>query len=822
MRANLLFGPLLCCIPLISVGNGFAQRADDEDDSIQFARLGTARGMRQYVSETWGVVGVDLINPANEQGEVLATFRTRRIPDIEFARRIQVPARSIRRTWVPIKVPKASRRAPRVRYFGKLIDTRSGSEVVLRNIHEGVEHEVDLRLTHDVPVTGIFLEDRSKLNSHAADLAYETLIALRTARGCNRRLVMFAGRHVPATPLVFDGLDAIVLYDNRFGDDATVVSTLRAWLHDGGQLWIMLDQVDFGCVERLLGNTFSCGLVDRVQLDTVDIQPVNPRPSVNYPSSEQYERPVDFARVVVTDMEVTHTVGPWPAAFSCDMGRGRVVFTTVGGRAWIRRPRVRHVAWDPETMTNYEPTPELEELPLEQPPSLRSYSPDSLEPYLAEQIGYRVVSRTPVLAILGLFCVCLLTAGTYLARTGRLERMAWLVPSAAVLASVPLVWVGARARHTVAPTVGQAQFVEVGESDNAATVSGLLAVYDSEPNDGPLGAQRGGCFELDGAGLQGTVRRMVWTDLGQWQWENLHLPAGVRTATFHRPTVLEQAVQATGTFSEAGFVGHVTGPFPTLTDAVIATPGVPCLAVQSDGTALRAGPGDVLPRGQYLSEALLSDEQTRRQEVYDSVLGSAEGRLSPITRPTLLGWSEPVDMGFRFPRGVEHVGAALWSIPLKIARPERGTIVVIPPPMIASRIAKGPGADGVSPLFDARSGQWIPSTIASRTWLQFQIPQPVLPIELHRVRLTMQITAPSRRLQVLRLVEGGEEILFSETNPIGRFEWTIDPESLPEMDESGAMIFGISVSNASGNDHGNVSAAWKIDFVSLEARGRIL
>jgi hypothetical protein len=299
------------------------------------------------------------------------------------------------------------------------------------------------------------------------------------------------------------------------------------------------------------------------------------------------------------------------------------------------------------------------------------------------------------------------------------------------------------------------------------------------------------------------------------------LPAGVRTAGFRRSTVLEQAAQASGTFSEAGFVGHVSGPFSTLTDAVIAMPGRPSLAVQSERTVIRAGPGDVLARGQYLTGALLNDEQTRRQEVYGSLLGATEEDLSPIKRPTLLGWSKPLDMGFLFRDGVEHVGAALWAIPLKITRPERGTAVLIPSPMIACNVTRGPDTDGVSPLFDARSGRWISSTTASRTWLRFQIPEQILPIELQEVRLRMQITAPDRQVQIVRMAKGELQTLFSETNPIGRFEWSIAPSEFPEASQSGAAVVGISVGSPDGVDAQKAAAAWKIDFVSLEARGQI-
>ena len=36
-------------------------------------------------------------------------------------------------------------------------------------------------------------------------------------------------------------------------------------------------------------------------------------------------------------------------------------------------------------------------------------------------------------------------------------------------------------------------------------------------------------MELETGGLEGSVFRRVQTDLGRWHWENLRLPAGMRT-----------------------------------------------------------------------------------------------------------------------------------------------------------------------------------------------------------------------------------------------------------------------------------------------------
>ena len=102
---------------------------------------------------------------------------------------------------------------------------------------------------------------------------------------------------------------------------------LRAWLNDGGEFWVMLDRVDFGGLEPLLGDTFTCQLVDRVRLDKVAIRDAEALPAESPEPAVEYERPLDFARVLVTGMHVTHTVQGWPAAF----------WRPVGAAGWCLR-----------------------------------------------------------------------------------------------------------------------------------------------------------------------------------------------------------------------------------------------------------------------------------------------------------------------------------------------------------------------------------------------------------------------------------------------------------------------------------------------------
>jgi hypothetical protein len=531
---------------------------------------------------------------------------------------------------------------------------------------------------------------------------------------------------------------------------------------------------------------------------------------------------LDFARVLVTDMQVTHTVQGWPAAFMRPVGRGRVVFTAVGAEAWIRRATAPRQRWDPNRMTDFWPTRHLESLPLLQIRNPSLGQPSLFRTYLSERIGYRIASRGPVSAVLGLFCAALLLSGVALARWRRLEQLAWIAPGLALVAAVPLVGLGLQSQRAIPATVGEAQFVELSDSADQLTTNGMLALYDPQSTGESMGARGGGRFELDSTGAAGSTRRMVWTDADCWQWENLRPSTGLRTAGFHWSGDLPQPLALHGTFSAEGFTAHWTGSAVSLADAVIAVPGQPYLSSQMDGPRMVAGPENVLAPGRYVSDGWLSDEQRRRQAVFEQMLAPRAGYVQQILRPTLFGWGDAVEMGFRFPRHEQRFGTALWAIPLNIDRPPVGTQVVIPSPFVQFRAANRPAGEGASPLYDYRTGVWVASQKPTEMWLQFQVPEAVLPLQLQRARLTLQITAPSRKLEILGYVGARKQPLHQVSNPIGRIEKTFQDAGLPPLDTAGRLLVGIIVGPTAEAGNGPERKPWKIEMAQMEIAGVVL
>src|SRR5262249_58368469 len=69
---------------------------------------------------------------------------------------------------------------------------------------------------------------------------------------------------------------------------------------------------------------------------TIDKQPpTGGRPERG--DAQEHKRPVEFARGLLPHRErVRYTVNGCPAWFSRPVGRGKVVFSTLGARAWYR------------------------------------------------------------------------------------------------------------------------------------------------------------------------------------------------------------------------------------------------------------------------------------------------------------------------------------------------------------------------------------------------------------------------------------------------------------------------------------------------------
>ena len=269
-------------------------------------------------------------------------------------------------------------------------------------------------------------------------------------------------RFLPPSAEGFDGVDCFILAGRRLIDDPAGELALRAWLEQGGTLWVMLDLADPDEVARLLGGALPPQIVDRTSLTRVQVQSLALGPT-EQDEAVDLENPVTQVRVIPTAQDtVLHSANGWPASFTRPVGAGRILFTTLGTDAWVR-PRMRtRTGRDPES-----PLSAFPDLPVPRRPLLelaRSFRPpvnpkpamleaQVLEELVAGEVGYSVPPRNTAALIFAGFLALVLILGLGLRRFRRIELAALLGPVAALAAGGLFIILGTASRNAVPPTL---------------------------------------------------------------------------------------------------------------------------------------------------------------------------------------------------------------------------------------------------------------------------------------------------------------------------------------------------------------------------------
>jgi hypothetical protein len=792
-------------------------------------------GVRVSVTDNWGTFYFDVTNLSDQDRHARVIMYYQGQPDEQpveqFGRDVWVPARSTIKTWMLVG-PAVVRNLPTSSCFIEvLLYDRSGSKetLLLASKEKPLNSRVVLYHKRE-PYTAVMVDEEENPEypvfgrlPEPETRAEEVVKFVRVMRATNTLSEFVHTINPGPLPLAaeaYDGIDHFVLASGRIAHDPSGMRALRQWLQRGGTVWIMLDLVELEAVAPLLGDALDFQVVDRISLTTTKIETAPGTPSASQALVQEHERPVQFARVLLPPQErAAHTVNGWPAWFIRRVGRGKVVFTTLGARAW-HRPRGQLDSRSPYAAYVELPiaTPPMETLAreMELPPKEDPSRLDILRPMLADEIGYSIVSRAVVAWVFGGFLVAAAGLGLALRWSRRSELAGWLGPAAALGAAATFVYLGESARSATPPTVAVAQIVDADAGSAETPIHGLLAMY--RPNSGPaeIGAREGGFFELDMPGTEGQTRRLMTTDVGAWHWENLSLPAGVRFAPFRTRVSTGQPVTAVARFGSKGVEGTLTaGVFEDLDDAILNTPNGRNLSVQlhPDGT-FTAGSEDVLAPGKFLAGAVLSDRQRRRQEVFREFL-----KRRPIGRPEghndLLVWAKSIDMPFTLVPDARTVGSALLVIPLQLEHSAPGTHTTIPGPLVPFRQI----IDGhlVRPTLEASEGADL--------HLRFQLPLAVLPFKVEHARLLAKIDAPLRRVTISGRADGEVVEIHRAESPLDPIHIDIAEERLLQLDAQGGLLVNVSLSDtpkSGGKAPGaaQVARKWSIEYLELEVSGQ--
>ena len=770
-----------------------AQNPGQGVKSIENVNLSTG-GTGLYRPGKWGLIRVSLRNPNEQDVDLLSTTYFVEDPTLQYGRRLWMPAQSRMVAWHPLKMPELQEREQKMFDLRSMVLTSAaGGESMTSNEFGAMQFDQGFRVAANEPVTAMVTEpnhEEDQLKSYWAtpqDLAQTA----RQERAFRHNFTLIGEPLFPAGEIVLDGLDHLVIASNRLVTDAAGVGGIRRWVAAGGRLWIMADCVSPQLLTGLLGDLGTVAEVDRVDLTSVHLEsgPWSVKPMT---FDRELERPVPFVRLAGDGLEVDFRVDGWPAAFWMPYGEGRVLVTTLGADGWVRRREPK----DPPSPSGsnfdnaFYPSDPLSHLALQFfSPKIPPLIPAAIaEEEVRQMIGYQIPSRVTVLGTLVGFTCLLLLVAVEAGRRGHLEWTGWAVPALALLASGGLVLTGSSSRSTISASIAVIQSIQGIPGSDAVRGDGVAAVLTQEGQIGSLSGTQGGWMRPEMEGLEGTTRRLVWSDLDRWNWDNLTTKPGLRLMPFQSAGRVAEPLEAVAEFNEQGIAGIVKLPDGLEPgDAIIATShgriGVELLA---EGR-FKADANDVLSSGQYLSAGVLSDEQQRRSRLLAQALAPSETSVRP-TAPTLIVWTDRWPAGISLLNQSKAVGAALVSIPLRWNRPVPGTKVSIPAPFLAFRETIGP--DGLPPpgVYDVWHAKWVERAGAIGTWLAFTVPQDLLPIDVKSATVTMKVLGPMGRLELSGQKGSQRQSLHSWDNPVGTLAYEITDPPVLQLDSKGRLL----------------------------------
>ncbi|HVS36579.1 MAG TPA: hypothetical protein VMS17_13525, partial [Gemmataceae bacterium] len=819
----------------------FSQAQDAAPPPLKMAGL-MPGGVRGSATESWGTFGVEfLTNPTDvdRTARLLLFFESR--PNVQYGRDIWVPAHSSVSTWMltgPAGMPPAAVQVAGgastagyltspwgpgpllalsalstaaemsgvgCNYQTLLYDRSDGTDrLILPPGNERVRAAAAL-YRYPEPSTAVLLNadpppppafGQLPRPDSPDDEAVHLALMFRQAAHLSDHINRLPTRPLPPTEQAFSGIDHLIVASDRIADDPAGMRALRHWVEQGGRVWVLLDRVDPDKIAPLLGDALDFQLVDRVGLTSFPIEGPTP------PDRTTEERPVDFARVLLPAQDhVLYTIQSWPLLFTRQIGQGKAIFTTLGPRGWYRWNAIQ-AAYIPRNAL----TAVAQE--LQSTPEKTAFQADrDLRPLLTEAVGYWVVSPGAAALIFGGALLAALLAAVILRKARRRELLGWICPLAALGAAGVFFGLGEASRRSAPATAAMVQLVDAVPDSNEAAVRGVLEVYGPNVESVQAAAEQGGFYELDAKATGGQTRRFIQTDLDAWHWDESLLSRDPRFGSFHAVVATDGPMTAVAHFGPNGLEGKLSaGPFHELADAVLTPPNGRGLAVHvaPDG-AFHAGADDVLPLGQYLAGAVLSDRQQRRQVVYQKYLSPPKtGRFDG---PDVLhAWAKPIDLHFTPVQEARLTGDALLDLPLHLERPPAGTHVTIPGPLVRYRQRR------TTTLW---SQPTLSAPMGAALELRFQLPGSVLPFQVESARVSAKFDAPDRRVKIAGLADGKPVELFSAENPTDPIRIDLADERFHRLDADGCLHLNVSFGDAGDQQ-------WKIEYLEIEVAGTVL
>jgi hypothetical protein len=784
----------------------------------------TTHGIGRYQTGRWGSVAVKAINRGVESISIEAAAWIGGYENDQFGRSVWVPAEAQRTAWTPIFIPEQLPGADPMLHWMSV--RKSGEGEVFSTARNQDRIETRQLIAPRGNVVFAVITDSDEHHLETADLLRRSMGKIQPQVA----VLSIAGTQLPAIPEALDAVRVLVVIGDSLAQNAAATESVQDWLHQGGTLWLMLDTMSHESAQVVCNDELLIEEVDRVTLTSYSLL-ADTNTTQRVANEVDLERPVQLVRVIPQRNGVLSTVDGWPAAVRFPFGQGRIFASTLGldgffvppdnlvpEHAESRGPQLWVTTAGQDFVSNLGG--------VSSGPPLQT---EAMKEYVTSRIGYQLPNRTTGAAVLIVFCLALVVA---CGLVHRLQRPVLLIPSfgfLSVLAIVAFLQM-ADSAHSSADSAATIQIVEASGTLDRLQVSGVTAFQAHGSSKPTIQSTVAGMMRFDDPVSSSSPVRMLWSDQNAWNLQNAEFSAGVRLARFRQTVAIREPAIARGTFDESGFSGQLTGNVSSeWSDAIIADQTGFALPVSIDGSGKIAHANSPLPPGQHLDAAILNAEQSRRQAIYRSVFDvSQRSRVYPSTT-TLLAWADPLKLQTGRVDDGDHVGAMLASFPVAIERPESGSRILIPSTFLPYRTVRNKKLKiGFAPTFSNSRRTWSSNTFstASTSLLRFEIPAELLPLAVDGAKMTLNISAPLRDVEISSGNPDSLANVWSKKSPVGTFDIPFPHEASRQLDENGgfnvAMKVGaVQLDELNETELGTQDRNWQVEWIQLEIQGLI-
>tara|TARA_R110002072_G_C7978996_1_gene536098 strand:+ start:116275 stop:118773 length:2499 start_codon:yes stop_codon:yes gene_type:complete len=787
----------------------------------------TTHGVGRYQPGRWGTLTVEAANRGNEAASIEAAAWIGGQANDQVGRSIWLPAEARRTSWMPIVVPSGSPddEDPMLQW---IVVRKSGEgEVFSTGTNQDRIETRQLITPRENVVFAVITDDDA---SHLAKL--DLLKHLMEKAQSQVTVLTIDNSHLPVIPEALDAVRVLVVMGDTLAQNAAATESVQDWVRLGGTLWLMLDSMSHQSAQTICGGELFFTEVDRVSLtsysllaDTSAVQRVADEVGL--------ERPVQLVRVLSESGSVPATVDGWPAAIKSEFGQGRILASMLALDGFFVPPGnllpERIESQNRQLWVTTAGQDLLSEFGRAGPGS--PLQTETMKEYVTSRIGYQLPNRSTGAAVLLVFCVSLIVVCGIV---HRMQKPALLLPAIgllSVLSIVAFLQMAASARTTT-NSAATIQIVEATGTQDRLQVTGVMAFHSQGTTRPQIESTVGGMLKFEHTVSSASPVRSLWSDQNVWKLLNAEFAAGVRLARFRQTVVLREPVVAKGTFDESGFRGQLTGSLSSnWSDAIVADQSGFALPVSIDATGQVAPTDRPLPPGQYLDSALLNAEQSRRQTMYRNMFDASQrSRIYP-SRPTLFAWADLLKLqtGRVDSDNQRQTGAMLVSVPVVIERPDTGMRVRIPATFLPYRsVSHKPVKFGFAPNFSNTRRTWTTNTssAASTALLRFEIPTVLLPLAVDGAKLTLNISAPLREVEISSGRLDSLSHVWSRNSPVGTFEIPFPDDASRQLETDGGFhvalkVGAVQLDELDATDAGTQDRNWQVQWIQLEIEGRI-